>query len=254
MLEVLVVWILVGLAAQLVDGTLGMAYGVTSTTALTAIGIGPALASASVHTSEIFTTLVSGTSHFRLGNVRKDMILHLAIPGVIGGIMGALTAVFLATTRELQLIVGCILLFMGVLIFVRFALKSNLKFKQERPKWTAPLGWIAAYLDALGGGGWGPIATSTLVTNKMEPSKAIGSVNFTEFFVTLAETITFMVFLGLEQFDWLIIAGLIVGGLAMAPLAAYACKKIPTKVLGVAVGAIVIIQSIRYVLKYFRFI
>ncbi len=250
MIELFLLGLLVGFLAQLIDGALGMAYGVSSTTALVSIGVYPALASASVHTAEIFTTLISGTTHFKLGNVRKDMILHLAVPGVIGGATGAFVAVSLSS-KTLQLVVGGILLFMGLLILSRFALKKVLHFRRERPssKMLMPLGYVAAFLDALGGGGWGPIATTTLVTNKVEPSKAIGSVNFAEFFVTLTEAITFIILIGPEQFSWIIIIGLI-GGAICAPIAAWGCKRIPQRTLGTLVGITVIILSTRMILKF----
>jgi len=252
MLEPLLLWSLVGFLAQLIDGALGMAYGVSSTSALVSIGVYPALASASVHTAEIFTTSVSGVSHFKLGNVRNDMILHLLVPGVIGGATGAFVAVSLSS-KILQLVVGCILLFMALLILLRFAFKKVLHFRKERPssKMLVPLGYIAAFLDALGGGGWGPIATTTLVTNKVEPSKAIGSVNFTEFFVTLTESITFIILIGPEQFSWIIILGLLIGGVICAPLAALGCKRVPQKILGTLVGVAVIILSTRMILRFF---
>jgi len=157
MLDLLLLWLLVGFLAQLIDGALGMAYGVSSTTALVSIGVYPALASASVHTAEIFTTMFSGASHFRLGNVRKDMILHLVVPGIIGGATGAFVAVSLSS-KVLQLIVGAVLLFMGLLILFKFAFKRRLHFRKERPssKMLLPLGYVAAFLDALGGGGWAP--------------------------------------------------------------------------------------------------
>jgi len=253
MLDLFLIWLLVGFLAQLIDGALGMAYGVSSTTALVSIGVYPALASASVHTAEIFTTLISGTSHFKLGNVRKDMILHLVVAGVIGGATGAFVAVSLSS-NILQLVVGGILLFMGLLILVRFASKKVPHFRRKRPssKMLVPLGYIAAFLDALGGGGWGPIATTTLVTNKVEPSKAIGSVNFAEFFVTLTESITFIILIGPEQFSWIIILGLLIGGIICAPIAAWGCKKLPQKILGTLVGIAVIFLSIRMILKFFR--
>jgi len=251
LLEILV-WAIVGFLAQLIDGSLGMAYGVSSTTALVSLGVYPALASASVHTAEIFTTLASGASHFKLGNVRKDVILHLTVPGVIGGSMGAFVAVSLSSDI-LQLVVGGILLFMGLLIFLRFALKRMVRFREERPssRMLVPLGYVAAFLDALGGGGWGPIATTTLVTNKVEPSKAVGSVNFAEFFVTVSETTTFMILIGPERFNWTVILGLIVGGLICAPMAALLCKRLPHRVLGTLVGTTVILLSIRMILSFF---
>lgn len=252
MFELLFTWLLVGFLAQLIDGTLGMAYGVSSTTALVSVGVYPALASASVHTAEIFTTLVSGISHFKLGNVRKDMILRLAVPGVIGGVTGAFVAVSLSS-KILQLTVGGILLFMGLLIFFRFALKRVLQFRKERlsSRILMPLGYFAALLDALGGGGWGPITTTTLVTNKVKPSEAVGSVNFIEFFVTLAEAITFIMLIGPEEFNWIIILSLLAGGVLCAPIGAWGCKRLPHRLLGTLVGVTVMILSIRMILKFF---
>ena len=251
MLELLLAWALIGLLAQLIDGALGMAYGVTSTTALVSVGVYPALASASVHTAEIFTTLTSGVSHFKLGNVRKDIILPLAVPGVIGGATGAFFAVVLSS-KIMQVVVGGILLFMGALILSKFAVKKVLLFRKDLPssRMLVLLGYVAAFLDAIGGGGWGPIATTTLVTNHVEPKKAIGSVNFTEFFVTLSESITFMILIGLEQFSWIIVFGLIIGGVIGAPIAAFGCKKIPQRILGTLVGLSVMILSIRIILMY----
>lgn len=253
--ELFIVWVSVGLLAQLIDGTLGMAYGVSSTTALVSIGTYPALASASVHTAEIFTTFVSGNAHLKLGNVRLDFIKFLAIPGIIGGITGAYIAVTM-TSNILRLVVGGILFFMGLIILFRFIAKHALHFRKEKPssKMLAGLGYIAALMDALGGGGWGPIATTTLVANKVEPSKAIGSVNFTEFFVTLAESITFILLIGPEKFSWEIILGLIIGGLVCAPIAALACKKISHRLLGIIVGTTVIILSLRMILNFFAII
>lgn len=246
MFETLLLWVFVGFLAQLIDGALGMAYGVSSTTALVSVGIYPALASASVHTAEIFTTFVSGNFHFKLGNVRRDLIMPLAIPGVIGGITGAFACATLSS-RLLEPIVGAILLVMGIMILGRFTFKRKLLFRKERPssKMLIPLGYIAAFIDALGGGGWGPIATTTLVTNNVNPSKAIGSVNFTEFFVTLFEAITFLIFIGPEQFSWEIILGLIIGGVICAPIAAFTCKKVPHRILGIIVGATVVLLSAR---------
>jgi uncharacterized membrane protein YfcA len=252
LLELFLIWLGIGFLAQLIDGALGMAYGVSSTTALVSVGVYPALASASVHTSEIFTTLVSGSVHFKLGNVRKDMVLLLAVPGVIGGATGAFVAVSLSS-KFLRLVVGGILLFMGLLIFFRFALKKLIHFRKERPssRMLVPLGYIGGFLDALGGGGWGPIATTTLVTNKVKVNEAIGSVNFSEFFITITETITFMILIGLEQFNWIIIVGLIIGGVMCAPIAAWTCKKLPHRILGTLVGATVIILSTHMILKFF---
>ena len=251
MFEFFLVWVLVGFLAQLIDGALGMAYGVSSTTVLVSIGVYPALASASVHTAEIFTTFVSGNAHFRLGNVRRDMILFLTIPGILGGVTGAYVCSTISA-KPLKVIVGGILLAMGLIILYRFTFKRVLHFRTERPssKMLTTLGYISAFLDALGGGGWGPVATTTLVANNVEPSKAIGSVNFTEFFVTVAETLTFLVLIGPENFNWEIILGLMAGGLICAPVAAFMCKKLPHKILGILVGATIITLSLRTILTF----
>ena len=253
MFDFILFWALVGFLAQLVDGALGMGYGVSSTTALVSIGVYPALASASVHTAEIFTTFVSGNCHFKLGNVRRDIILPLAIPGVVGGITGAFACSSLPSGL-LKPIVASVLLVMGLIILSKFAFRRVLLFRKERPssKMLIPLGYIAAFFDALGGGGWGPIATTTLVTNKVNPSKAIGSVNFAEFFVTLAEAITFMILIGPEQYSWEIVLGLIIGGVICAPIAALLCKRVPHGILGTIVGATVVLLSARTILMFFN--
>ena len=256
LLELILIWAIVGFLAQLIDGALGMAYGVSSTTALVTIGIYPALASASVHTAEIFTTFVSGSFHFKFGNVERNMSLRLIIPGVIGGITGAYVATSVSG-KPLSAIVGFILLFMGFIILYKFAFKNSTHFRTKRPSFKAlvPLGYAAAFIDALGGGGWGPIATTTLVANNVKPNKAIGSVNFAEFFVTTAETITFLIFIGPGNFNWLMIFGLIAGGLICAPIASWLCKKLSPRILGILVGTAVIMLSVRIIsLTYLTFI
>jgi len=249
--EILLVWAFVGFLAQLIDGALGMAYGVSSTTALVTIGVYPALASASVHTAEIFTTLVSGGAHFKFGNVEHNMALHLVIPGVIGGITGAYVCTSVSG-KPLSAIVGFILLFMGFIILYKFAFRNTMHFRTTRPssKTLVPLGYAAAFTDALGGGGWGPIATTTLVANNVKPNKAIGSVNFAEFFVTTAEAITFLILIGPDNFNWLIVLGLIGGGIICAPIAAWLCKKVPQRILGILVGITVMTLSVRMILKF----
>jgi len=248
----LLVWALVGFLAQLIDGSLGMAYGVTSTSVLISMGVYPAIASASVHTAEIFTTLASGGAHLKVGNVRRDIVSSLLIFGVLGGVAGAYVCTTISA-KPLRAIVGTILLVMGFLILLKFSLRRTLRFKTEKPSsgMLRALGFLAAFTDALGGGGWGPIATTTLVVNDIEPSKAIGSVNFTEFFVTFSETLAFLILLGPERFQWEIILGLIAGGLICAPISAFACKKLPQRMLGVLVGITVISLSIRMLLTLF---
>ncbi|OGI01394.1 MAG: hypothetical protein A2Y25_02755 [Candidatus Melainabacteria bacterium GWF2_37_15] len=232
-------FIIVGFVAQLLDGCLGMAYGVISTTFLTGIGIPAAAASASVHTSEIFTTAVSGFSHFKFENIDKELVKKLLIPGVIGGIIGAyiLTAV---PGDKIKPFVTVYLLIMGIVIVAK-------AFKNQVPKEVktkiVPLGFIGGFFDAIGGGGWGPIVTSTLVARGNCPRYTIGSVNFSEFFVTVAQSVTFFLTIGLTH--WKIILGLLLGGVVAAPFAAFSCKKLPHKPLMVLVGLLIIILNLR---------
>ena len=253
MYETLIFFIIVGFIAQLIDGALGMAYGVSSTTALVTIGVYPALASASVHTAEVFVTLASGSAHLKFGNVERNMALHLVIPGVMGGITGAYVCTSISG-KPLSVVVGSILLSMGLIITYKFAFKKTPRsLKRGLPsKRLIPLGYVAAFVDALGGGGWGPVATTTLVASDVEPNKAVGSVNFAEFFITTAESITFLILIGPENFNWIIVLGLLTGGVICAPMAAWVCKKLPQRTLGILVGATIMILSVRMILKFAR--
>lgn len=239
MYETIIIFIIVGFIAQIIDGALGMAYGVSSTTVLLGVGISPAAASASVHTAEIFTSGVSGLSHIKLGNVDKKLFAKLLIPGVIGGALGAyiLTAV---PGRIVKPFVALYLLIMGLII-----LRKAFKKIQERNVKTKlfPLGLTGGFFDAIGGGGWGPIVTSTLVARGHNPRFTIGSVNLAEFFVTVVEVATFVSTIGLVH--WRVIVGLIVGGVLAAPLGAYVCKRLPSKTLMIMVGTLIIALSIR---------
>lgn len=242
----------IGFLAQIVDGTLGMGYGVTSSALLISLGIYPALASASVHTSELFTTLVSGVSHFKFGNIRKDLLRPLIFFGIIGGIIGASTLVKLPA-KPIKLAVGSILLIMGGIIIYRFTFRhkqiENPDIKKYPINRLRALGFFAAFIDALGGGGWGPICTPALVITGTEPSKAVGSVNLAEFFVTVAITSTFIVLIGAENFRWDCVLALLTGGIIAAPLAAFGCKKLPQRFLGISVGLLVIVLSLRMILR-----
>lgn len=234
----IITFIIVGFVAQMIDGALGMAYGVSSTTFLLSIGIPPAAASASVHTAEIFTSGVSGLSHLKLGNVDKHLFKRLVIPGVLGGVLGAyvLTAV---PGKAIKPFIALYLLVMGLVIL----LKALKKTKERVRTRLFPLGAVGGFLDAIGGGGWGPIVTSTLVANGNHPRFAIGSVNLAEFFVTVAEVAAFLTVIGLVH--WQIIVGLIIGGILAAPLAAYACKRLPARTLKFILGALIMILSVR---------
>jgi uncharacterized membrane protein YfcA len=235
----IVLFIVVGFVAQVIDGALGMAYGVSSTSFLLSLGISPAAASASVHAAEIVTSGVSGLSHLRLGNVDTNLFKRLLIPGVIGGVLGAyiLTALPASTIKPL---VSVYLVAMGLLI-----LRKSFKEMQQEPmrQHLTPLALAGGFFDAIGGGGWGPIVTSTLVATGNHPRFVIGSVNLAEFFVTVCESITFILTIGLVHTR--IILGLIIGGAVAAPLAAYVCRKLPTRVLMRMVGVLIIALSIR---------
>ncbi len=245
-------WMAIGFLAQIIDGALGMGYGVTSSSFLISLGIPPLLASASVHTSELFTTLVSGVSHFKFGNIRKDLLWPLASFGVIGGIIGACGLVKLPS-KPIKLVVGLILLVMGIIILYRFIFKHKIIVNYEIKKYSVnklrALGFFAAFVDAIGGGGWGPVCTPALVVTGTEPNKAVGSVNLAEFFVTVAITSTFVLLIGTENFRWNLVFALLIGGVIAAPIAAFSCKRLPRRLLGVSVGIIVIILSLRMILK-----
>ncbi len=239
MYEVIILFIIVGFIAQIIDGALGMAYGVSSTTFLLSMGIPPAMASAGVHTAEIFISGISGLSHLKLGNVDKKLFIKLLIPGVIGGAVGA----YILTTIPAKMIkpfVAFYLLIMGIMI-LRKALKKT--EKKNVKTILFPLGLLGGFFDAIGGGGWGPIVTSTLVARGSNPRFAIGSVNLAEFFVSITEVATFLTTIGLVQ--WQIILGLVIGGVLAAPLAAYVCKRLPSKTLMIIVGILIIVLSIR---------
>jgi uncharacterized membrane protein YfcA len=236
---IILLYVAVGFFAQMIDGCLGMAYGVSSNTFLLSLGLPPAAASASVHLAEVFTTAVSGFSHFRLGNVDKEVFKRLVLPGVIGGIIGA----YLLTTLPSKIIapiVSVYLLLMGIRILVKGV--RNLPQTNLQTNLTL-LGVVGGFSDAIGGGGWGPIVTTTLLSRGGKPRFTIGSVNLSEFFVTLAESITFIGVLGIS--NWQVILGLIVGGVIAAPFGAYLCKRLLPRTLLIVVGGLITFLSLR---------
>lgn len=243
---------IIGFLAQIIDGALGMGYGVTASSLLISLGIYPVIASASVHTAELFVTFVSGISHFKFGNIRKDLLLPLISFGIIGGIIGACGLVKLPS-KQIKLVVGSILLTMGSIIFYRFMFSYKKVITSGIQKYPVnrlrALGFFAAFIDAIGGGGWGPICTPTLVVTGTEPNKAVGSVNLAEFFITIAIACTFLVLIGSENFRWDVIFALLIGGVIGAPIAAFICKKLPKRILGIFVGIAVIILSCRMILR-----
>ncbi len=232
-----------GFIAQMIDGALGMAYGVTATTFLLTLGVPPSVASASVHSSEIFTSGVSGYMHLKFGNVNSKLFKTLLIPGVIGAIVGA----YVLTSLEeyiyiIKPIVAGYTLILGILI-VKKALKKRI---EKRP--FTKIGWLAMLggsMDAIGGGGWGPIVSSTLIARGRHPKYTIGSVNLTEFFVSLASSVTFITLIGFSH--WQVIVGLILGGMVAAPIAANLSRRLPIKTMMILVGIVVIVVSLRII-------
>ncbi len=242
-------FIIVGFMAQLVDGALGMAYGVTSNSLLLSLGVPPAISSASVHFAEVFTTLVSGFSHFKLGNVDKTLFKKLLIPGIIGGVVGAYVLTQIPT-GIIKPLIAIYLALMGVrILFKVFRKKSVNREVFVRKRHFYLLGLVGGFFDAVGGGGWGPIVTTTLVADGKNPRKTIGSVNAAEFFVTVAEVIAFLALI--SQFNWFVILGLIIGGCAAAPIAAFVTRKINPKALMIILGLLIIGLSIRTILLAF---
>jgi uncharacterized protein len=239
----ILLYILVGFVAQVIDGALGMAYGVSSNTFLLSLGLPPAAASASVHMAEVVTTGVSGVSHWRLGNIDWKLVKRLLLPGVIGGVGGA----YLLTSIDGDIlkpwISGYLLIMGAYIIYKAFQNNGHVNDGTHTAR-VSVLGLIGGFCDAIGGGGWGPVVTTTLVARGKNPRLTIGSVNFSEFFVTLAESITFVLTLSFGQY-WQIILGLLVGGAIAAPLAARVTKKLPLKALMILVGTLIVVLSIR---------
>ena len=241
-----ILFILIGFAAQIIDGTLGMAYGVSCRTFLkTVAGVPSALASAVVHVAEVPTTLASGLSHIRLKNVDKSLFFHLVIPGVIGGVAGAW---FLSSAGDaLEPFIDAYLIIMGVVI-MRKAFRKSQK-ERHIGKGIYPLGLAGGFLDATGGGGWGPVVTSTMLAVGHDVKKTIGTVNTAEFLVTLAETTTFVVLIRDFTSYWQTILGLVIGGVCAAPLAAWICRKIPVRPLLAIVGILIIALNLYSLLQ-----
>lgn len=237
----ILIFILAGFTAQMIDGALGMAYGVTATTFLLSAGVPPAASSASVHASEVFTSGVSGLMHLKFGNVNTKLFRNLLIPGVLGAILGAyILSSFEEYNYIIKPIVSIYTLVLGLIIIFKALKKDKVREKIKR---IFPLALTGGFLDSIGGGGWGPIVSSTLIAGGRNARYTIGSVNLTEFFVSLASSLTFFTLIGLQL--WTIIAGLIIGGIIAAPLAAYLSNKLPAKALMILVGVVVIIASLK---------
>ena len=231
-------FITIGFGAQLVDGALGMAFGVISSTLLVSLGVPPAAASAGVHTVESFTTAASGVSHVLHRNVDWRLFARLVIPGVIGGLVGAylLTQLHAETARPFVLAylaaIGLYLIWRG----------THPRREPRSPRFIAPLGLAGGFLDAAGGGGWGPVVTGNLLIQGADPRRVIGTVNTAEFFLTVSISATFLITLGPEAFT-IATLGLLIGGIGAAPLGAVVAKRVPAQPLLIMVGTILTITS-----------
>ncbi|MHA5051308.1 sulfite exporter TauE/SafE family protein [Streptomyces sp. SD15] len=251
-MRTLILLALAGLGAQLVDGSLGMAYGVTSTTLLLAMGTNPAMASATVHLAEIGTTLMSGASHWRFGNVDWKVVAKIGVPGAVGSFLGA-TVLSKLSTEVAEPAMSLILFGLGLYVMSRFTFrgmpKGNLG-KPLRKRFLAPLGLVAGFLDATGGGGWGPVGTPALLASgRMEPRKVIGSIDTSEFLVAIAASLGFLFSLGSQGLNWGWVLAFLLGGLVAAPVAAWLVRLVPPRVLGSAVGGVIIVTNVRTLLK-----
>ncbi|WP_298669665.1 sulfite exporter TauE/SafE family protein [uncultured Sphingomonas sp.] len=247
--DTLLPFILVGFAAQIVDGALGMAFGIICNTLLVAVmGMAPARASANIHIVETFTTAVSGISHMLHGNVDRRLFLRLLIPGLIGGVSGAYLLSNIDASAVKPFVLGYLVL-VGLYLLIRAA---TLRHRQAKPRVVEPLGLIGGFLDAAGGGGWGPVVTSNLLVQGVEPRRVVGTVNAVEFFLTAAVSATFILELGVRDFATATI-GLLIGGVAAAPLGAVMAKRIPVRVMLVLVGIVLTLTSAYGILHTFLF-
>ena len=240
-------FVLGGFIAQMIDGSLGMAYGVSASTFLLSFGISPAAASASIHAAEVFTSGVSGLSHLKFGNVNKKLFRELLIPGVLGAIAGAyILSSFEEYNTIIRPLVASYTLILGIIIISKAIRRAREKAKTKN---VGALAGFGGFMDSIGGGGWGPIVASTLIAKGRSPRYTIGSVNLAEFFISFASSLTFFATIGLSYFG--IIAGLILGGIIAAPIAASLTQKLPIKTMMIVVGLVVIAASIRIIIVSF---
>lgn len=239
-MESFLTFVAVGFLGQLVDGAIGMAYGLVSTSVLISHGLPAATASASVHAAEVFTTAASGYSHWRLGNVDKGLLKRLVPAGMLGGAAGAYVLTTVPNETIKPVVMGYLLV-MGLIVLLKAW--KQVRPREDMPRYLPLLGAGGGFLDAIGGGGWGPMVTSTLLVNGTRARYAIGSASLAEFFVTFTISITFVFTIGLEL--WPIITGLIVGGVLAAPVAAVVAKKLPTRLLMAVVGCFIVGLSLR---------
>lgn len=244
---------LAGFGAQMVDGSLGMGYGLTSTTMLIAIGLTPVMASASVHFAQVGTAFVSGFSHGKLGNVDKTVLRRIAIPGGIGAFIGAMVLSMVSTALA-RPIMSTILLVLGVYVLIRYLRNRVVKLRKGRPgnRFLSPLGLVGGFIDATGGGGWGPVTTPALMTTgRMAPHRVIGTVSAAEFIVAVSASAGFLIGLGLAAIDLTVLLPLLIGGSLAAPIAAWVARKLPMRIMGVAVGGMIIFTNVFTLLRTF---
>lgn len=245
----LYIFLIVGFSAQLIDGALGMGFGMVSTATLLGFGINPTTISSSVHTAEVFSSAASGISHHRNGNINKKLFLSLLITGVIGSIVGALLLVFVSNVDNsaIKVIVAVYTMILGFrLLYLFFRRRFENRTVKNKSR-VRILALVGGFLDSFGGGGWGPVVTSTLVSRGHEPKYVIGSVNAAEFFIALASSLTFFIAIGIHHWD--IILALVSGGVAAAPIAAKTTNKVTSRILLLSVGILVIIWSLYTILK-----
>jgi len=246
---------IVGLLAQLVDGALGMGYGVTSSSLLLFVGLTPALASASVHLAEVGTNVVSGVSHWKLDNVDWRLVLRLGVPGAVGAFIGA-TFLSNLSTGWASPLMATTLAVLGAYILVRFAFRpphvSTVRRTPHTSRFLVPLGLVGGFVDATGGGGWGPVSTTSLLSaGKTAPRTVVGSVDTSEFLVSLAASIGFLTALGTAGIQFSIVGVLLLGGVIAAPVAAWLVSRLPARVLGTAVGGLIVLTNLRTLLDVF---
>ncbi|WP_085993110.1 sulfite exporter TauE/SafE family protein [Oceanobacillus senegalensis] len=254
-MQKLLIFTLVGFFAQLIDGSLGMAFGATSSSLLLMFGVAPAVVSATIHISEVATTAASGVSHWKFGNVDKSLMVRLAIPGAITAFIGA--ALLSNIHGEMiKPFISIFLLAMGIYILYRFLFKMDVNQQGGRQKISSvfllPLAAISGFLDSIGGGGWGPINTPLLLSKKgINPRVVIGTVSTSEFAITLSASIGFLLFLGWEAINWLWVGAFALGGVFAAPIAAWLVKVLPLHLLGAIVGGLIILTNTNILLQYF---
>jgi len=238
-------FVLAGFVAQMIDGTLGMAYGVSCSTLLLNLGVSPKVASAAVHTAEVFTTGVSGLSHIRFRNLDKFLFFRIVFFGVLGAVVGAYLISEILDGSLIKPYISAYLLILGLVI-----LYKGIRNKQKNSETVKRAGLLAlcgGFFDSIGGGGWGPIVTSNIINQGKDPRRTIGTVNTAEFFVTFSSTAVFMIFVGVES--WKVVLGLVLGGVFAAPLGAYFAAKVNKRTLMMLIGIVISITSAYTIIK-----